>query len=173
MGSTSCSKRSRVDLPSFLFLLLRHRRVQLIRSLLPYPALETSRASECVLMGLEHSRSPRMKKKNKLERNRELEYFQQTELLINTCSGPIKNELLINTCSGPIKNELPINTCSGPIKNELPRNTCSGPIKNGLYWLLAVSCRVLEDSVDGCLFVCLLLLCFLGLLAACPQSYAE
>ena len=60
MGSISCSKGSRVNLPSFLFL-PRHKRVQPIRSLLPYPALETSRASECLLMGLEHSRSPRSK----------------------------------------------------------------------------------------------------------------
>ena len=61
------SKRSRVELASFLFLLLRHKSVQPIRSLLPYPALETSRASESVLMGLEHSRSPRAKTSIKIK----------------------------------------------------------------------------------------------------------
>ena len=44
--------------PYFLFLLLRHERVQPIRYLLPYPELEASRASERLLVGLEHSRSP-------------------------------------------------------------------------------------------------------------------
>ena len=44
---------------SFLFLLLRHERVQPIRCMLPYPALGTFRTSERLPTGLEHSCSPR------------------------------------------------------------------------------------------------------------------
>ena len=56
-NGSSADKRCRIDL----------KRVQPIRSLLPYPALETSRASEFVLMGLEHSRSPRAKTSIKIK----------------------------------------------------------------------------------------------------------
>ena len=44
-----------------------HKRVQPVRSLLPYPALETSQASLFVHMGLEHSCLPRSEPNRKLE----------------------------------------------------------------------------------------------------------
>ena len=73
--------------PLFCFFPSVHKRVQPIRSLLPYPALETSPASEFARQEQTHQL------RSRAQRNPKLEYFQQTELLINTCSGSIKKGL--------------------------------------------------------------------------------